>query len=206
MNNNGTLEDLFKDEIKDPFFYKLNLNESKDNKELFEKIQNIYKTGLMILFGDEISKTINIQNLSYKHIEKINKYMLSIGIEVKYNKLTNYELNKLYESFLFELEYIDELDIIVTKNWKLDEIITISLNIKDGIEDKKITNNKIIKVIEKYPCINHLLKFKPIVNLKDYAIIAKLSDEIHIINFEFANVADYAKPITIYNEFKVNSI
>ena len=43
------------------FFLKLNLNESKDNKRLFEKIQNIYKTGLMILFGDELTKTINIQ-------------------------------------------------------------------------------------------------------------------------------------------------
>ena len=118
----GTLEDLFKDEIKDPFFYKLNLNESKNNKELFEKIQNIYKTGLMILFGDELSKTINIKNLSYRHIDKINKYMLSIGIKVQYNRLTNFELNKLYESFLFELENIDEIDILVTKNWKLDEI------------------------------------------------------------------------------------
>ena len=202
----GTLEDLFKDEIKDPFFYKLNLNESKDNQELFEKIQNIYKTGLMILFGDELTKTINIQNLSYRHINTINKYMLSIGIKVEYNRLTNFELNKLYESFLFELENIDEIDILVTKNWKLDEIISLNINIKDEVEDKDKIKNKISKILEKYPCINYLLKFKPISQLEDYAIIVKLSSEIHIINFKCANVADYSKPITIYNEFKINSI
>jgi hypothetical protein len=202
----GTLEDLFKDEIKDPFFYKLNLNESKNNKELFEKIQNIYKTGLMILFGDELSKTINIKNLSYRHIDKINKYMLSIGIKVQYNRLTNFELNKLYESFLFELENIDEIDILVTKNWKLDEIISLNINIKEEIEDKDKIKNKISKILEKYPCINYLLKFKPICQLEDYAIIVKLSSEIHIINFKCANVADYSKPITIFNEFKINSI
>ena len=132
--------------------------------------------------------------------------MLSIGIKVEYNRLTNFELNKLYESFLFELENIDEIDILVTKNWKLDEIISLNINIKDEVEDKDKIKNKISKILEKYPCINYLLKFKPISQLEDYAIIVKLSSEIHIINFKCANVADYSKPITIYNEFKINSI
>ena len=93
------------------------------------------------MFGDELSKTINIQNLSYRPIDTINKYMLSIGIKVEYNRLTNFELNKLYESFLFELENIDEIDILVTKNWKLDEIVfhhTRTNNISKKTQDDTI--------------------------------------------------------------------
>ena len=86
--NVGDIKNVFKDEIKEPFHYDLNFNNVKDTKDLFKKICEIYKTGLVYLSGNE--KEVKVNNITYKDMEKMHKYMLSLGIEVIYRK--RYEL------------------------------------------------------------------------------------------------------------------
>ena len=50
----GTLEELFKSELKEPFHYKLSLTDVRNNtKDIFESMRKMYTMGLVIHFGNE---------------------------------------------------------------------------------------------------------------------------------------------------------
>ena len=100
-DNMSSLEDLFKAEIKKPFHYKLSLTDvNNNNHEIFESMRKIFMTGLVIHYGNEETKSININELSADKIDKIQQYMLSIGIKANYKIYKEADIDFLCEIYL----------------------------------------------------------------------------------------------------------
>jgi hypothetical protein len=189
-NKINNINELFKDEVKDPFFYNLNIGPVNNYTELFEKIKNIFLTGLMIHNGDESTQNINIENVTPDSIIKIAKYMLSIGLKLNYKKVDAEEKDFIYKGFLFDIERIDDLHIEVSMNWKKNYVTNIKLVV---INDNKDTLKKIMEITKKHTEANFFLKIQPPQELRDYAIFVTKNDTIHVISFEMASVSDYKK-------------
>ena len=61
----SSLDDLFKADLKQPFFYKLSLQDVKnDYKDIFESMRKIYMKGLIIHYGNQETNSINIEELT----------------------------------------------------------------------------------------------------------------------------------------------
>ena len=81
----GTLEELFKAELKEPFHYKLSLTDVRNNaKDIFESMRKMYTMGLVIHFGNQEQQSVDIQRkkekctntLDVKSEEKIDQNYL----------------------------------------------------------------------------------------------------------------------------------
>ena len=192
-DNMSSLEDLFKAEIKKPFHYKLSLTDvNNNNHEIFESMRKIFMTGLVIHYGNEETKSININELSADKIDKIQQYMLSIGIKANYKIYKDADIDFLYRRFIYDIEKVKDVDIDVISNWKTQYIKTIKINV---INNNKESLDKILETLDDHTAANYFLKMKPPSELKDYAILVTISPkEVHVINFEFANIGDYSKP------------
>lgn len=198
LNNNEqmNIEYLFKNDVKTPFFYNLELNKTKDYKILFENVKNIFLTGLIIHYGNEQEKNIDIQSLSPEKIKLISEYMLSIGLKVNYKLVDAEERDLLYRRFLYDIENIEDITITVQSNWKTGFINSINVNLDK--EDTRTEKLKEIAIItSKHTEANHFLKINPPNELKDYAIFVNMApkDITHVISFDFANIGDYPRPI-----------
>lgn len=189
----STLEELFKGDLKKPFHYKLSLVDiNNSDREIFESMRKIFMTGLVIHFGNEETKTINISDLSPGKIDLIQKYMLSIGIKASYKVYNEMSLDYLYRRFINEIENINDVEIDIISNWKTQLIKTIKINV---VNNNKDSLTEILTNLESHPEANYFLKMQPPNKLKDYAILVNVSSkETHIINFEFAKIGDYSKP------------
>lgn len=196
--NVGDIKNVFQDEIKEPFHYDLNFNNVKNTKDLFNKICEIYKTGLVHLAGNE--KEVKVKNITYKDMEKMHKYMLSLGIEVIYRKLTDYEKTQYWTYLLDDLIKLPEINVNVTLDWKTQNIIASQLKITT--KNKKETFTKIYLITKKHLLASQLtnflgLNFEKELNIKKelkyYSFINKLDDGTHIVSFDFANIAKYSK-------------
>tara|TARA_B100001093_G_scaffold476244_1_gene502427 strand:- start:459 stop:1094 length:636 start_codon:yes stop_codon:yes gene_type:complete len=189
----GTLEELFKAELKEPFHYKLSLTDVKNNtKDIFESMRKMYTMGLVIHFGDMDKQSIDIQTLSYDKIEKINKYMLSIGIKATYKVYKPQDVDYLYRRFLNRIDTFKDLSIDVIQDWKTQLIKSIRLNV---INNNKTILDKIMDELEDHHEANFFLKMKPPKKLHEYAILVTTKENmVHAINFDFANIGDYSKP------------
>ena len=195
----GDIKNLFKNEIQEPFHYDLMFNSVKNTKDLFKKISEIYKTGLVSLSGN--NNEVQVKNITYKDIEKMHKYMLSLGIEVIYKKITDYEKTQYWTYLLDDLIKLPEINANVTLDWKTQNIITSELKITT--KNKKETFKKIYLIAKKHllacQVTNFLgLNFEKELNVKEelkhYSNIHKIKDnETHIISFDFANLAKYGK-------------
>ena len=189
----STLEDLFKSDLQKPFHYKLSLVDiNNSDREIFESMRKIFMTGLVIHFGNEETKTINISELSPEKIDLIQKYMLSIGIKANYKVYNESSVDYLYRRFIHDIEDIKDVEIDVISNWKTQLIKTIKINVTNN---NKESLDNILNKLELHTEANYFLKMQPPKKLKDYAILVNASPkETHIISFEFAKIGDYSKP------------
>ena len=189
----GTLEELFKSELKEPFHYKLSLTDVRNNtKDIFESMRKMYTMGLVIHFGNEEKQSVDIQTLSPDKIEKINKYMLSIGIKATYKVYKARDIDYLYRRFLNRIDTFKDLSIDIISDWKTQLFKSIRLNV---VNNNKETLDKIMKELEDHYEANYFLKMKPPKELKEFAILVATKDNTtHVINFDFANIGDYSKP------------
>ncbi len=134
---------VFERDIQEPFYYDLTINDASNTKGLFDKISEIYKTGLVTLYGS--GNTIKIKDITHKDLEVMNKYMLSFGIEVTYKRITNYEKNEYWKYLLDELVKLEQVNANVKIDWKNQYIIKSELTIKTN--NKKDIFTKIQKLI-----------------------------------------------------------
>jgi len=179
--NTKNLDEFFKEPIKDPFHYNLNLKCNK-LEDLFVKIKNIFIKGLIIHAGDEENNTVNIDGLTDKDIKKVSDYMLSIGFDVKFKKYDTEKKDYIFRDFLYDIENFPELDIKVVMDWKTNFITEIKLTALNNNQD---TVSKIVKATEKHIHANYFLKIRPVKNLNDFAIFFKKPDYVYTLNFDF---------------------
>lgn len=192
------LDDLFKGELKDPFFYNLNINATNDYPSIFEKIKEIFLTGLLIHAGDQETKNINIDKVTYDNIVKIQKYMLSVGLDLKYQKIDNETKDYIYRNFLFDIEHLEDLEILTINDWKTGLITNIKLNI---VNDNQKTLEDVKTISRRHTSANFFLKIHPPNSLKDFAIFVNKDKDVHVFSFDFAKIGDhnnsmYCKPKT----------
>ena len=192
---------VFEKDIQDPFYYDLTINDISSTKGLFDKISEIYKTGLITLYGN--NNKLEIKDLTYKDLEKMHKYMLSFGIEVNYKKITNYEKTQYYKYLLDELVKLEEININVTLDWGSQNIISSELKITT--KNKKETFDKIKRIMQNHLLICKLTNFLGLnfdKDLKHYTLIYKFKNENHIISFDFANMSKYGKSVSYITRHK----
>ncbi len=189
----SSLDDLFKADLKQPFFYKLSLQDVKnDYKDIFESMRKIYMKGLIIHYGNQETNSINIEELTPEKIDNINQYMLSIGIKTHYKIYKPLDIDYLYRGFIRDIENLDNLEISIVSDWKTQLIQSIKLNVTHNNKD---TLDKIMDILSNHTAANYFLKMQPPKKLKDYAILVNVGKgEVHTIHFEFANLGDYSKP------------
>ena len=194
------LKKFFKSTIKPPFSYNIVFNVDND-RELFDIIFNIYKLGLSIIkniSSNNNSFNIKLQDINQNDIDLMKKYMLSIGIDVKYK---SYELkDKQYHirELLYQIEKYDDIEILATINWKTNNIKKVSFNIKDKkiipTLEKTIKNNKEASI---FLSINKYEK------LSDYIIRYDVKDISYIIYFDFAKLSDYPNKFKTLETFHI---
>lgn len=192
---------LFERDIQEPFYYDLTINDVSNTKGLFDKISEIYKTGLVTLYGS--GNTIKIKDITHKDLEVMNKYMLSFGIEVTYKRITNYEKNEYWKYLLDELVKLEQVNANVKIDWKNQYIIKSELTIKT--DNKKDIFTKIQNIMKNHLIACQLTNFLGLnfhSELKHYTIVYKLNEETHIISFDFANMAKYGKSVSYITRHK----
>lgn len=184
----NSLEYIFNNELQEPFSYNITLEEDENNiPNLFNKIKDIYILGLSILFGNGDEITLN--NLDDEKIKKINKYMLSLGIEVKYVVYTPQKKSDLIEKFLKNIEKNEDLSVKCIIDWETQYIENIKLIIKN--DNNKILENIKKLVYDKYIDLNYMLEIFPPVKLSDISIIINKFNNQYIISFDLADKSKY---------------
>ena len=201
LENNLTIEYIFKSDVRDPFFYNLQLNEIKDCSKLFETVKNIFLTGLIIKYGDIQKQSIDIPSISKEKFEKISKYMLSIGLSVRLTYVDEKEKDYLFRQFLYQIENIEGIDITVQTNWKTGLLGNININVNSGEDQskKKVSDRleEIKNIAKKHPIANHFLKIYKPSCLKDFAILVNIDNKsLYVVSFDYANMGDLSKTLT----------
>lgn len=196
------LVEIFNDDYKEPFSYALTFSQINNTKEIFEKFSEIYKAGLVILYGN--NNHLNIENLTYKKLERMNKYMLSFGIDVKYRKITEYEKTQYFKYLFDDLCKLENVNVNPTFDWKTQNIIKTELKIE--AKNKEGTFKKILDVMKNHLIISQIINFfglKKEKKLHEYAIINKFKDEIHLVSFNFADMGLYQKSVSFIVNHKI---
>lgn len=184
----NSLEYIFNNELQEPFSYNIIIEDNENNiVNLFNKIKNIYILGLSILFGNGEEVTLN--NLDEKKIQKINNYMLSFGIEVKYIVYTPEKKSDLIEKFLKNIEENEDLSIKCMIDWNTKYIENIKLIIKN--DNNEILENIKKLVFGKFIDLNYMLEIFPPVKLSDISIIINKFNNEHILSFDLADKSKY---------------
>lgn len=192
-NKACTIDDIFINDIKEPFFYNLNIKCAKNNVEnLFKNVKDIFIKGLIIHYGNNQTNSVNIDQITIDQFEKIRDYMLSIGIETKYKCYTESDKDYIYKKLIYDIEHLPDLEIHVLTNWKSNYIEKIQLNI---VNNNKDTLLEINKKLNEHTEANLFLKMIKPNKLKDFAIFIQKKGEksIQIVSFDYAKVVDYPK-------------
>jgi len=193
--HNLTLEDLFTQDVKNPFTYDLNLeNTSNTIEDLFEQVKSIFIKGLLIItngeaLNDKIENSVDINKMTEKDFKNIRERMLSIGIEAKYKILDNNDKDYYLRSLLYDVQNIEDLKLMVTQDWHTQMIHKIDFNLKD-----ETILSKLVEKLEKHSEANYFINLAKPKNLKDYTIKYIKKDEedkLHVIYFDAANITDY---------------
>lgn len=193
---------IFNDDYKEPFSYALTFSKINNTKEIFDKFSEIYKAGLVILYGH--NNHLNIENLTYKNLETMKKYMLSFGIDVKYKKITPYEKTQYFKYFFDDLCKLENVNVHTTFNWKTQNIIKTDLKIES--KNKEETFKKILDVMKEHLIISQIVNFfglKKEKELHEHAIINNFKDETHMVSFNFADMGLYQKSVSVIVNQKI---
>lgn len=185
MSEETNVESIFKQDVKPPFTFNLQLDTMKCDK-LFDFIKNIFIKGLVILYGN--GNNIDISKVTLNMINKVSEYMLSFGIRVFHKNLDSEEKDFLFRSLLYEIEKTEELKIMVQMDWKTNLVHNINITIDKEHEHKLVEfKNK----ARKHFIANHFLKMYQPVVLRDYAIIINHKGDESIIYFDYENLKKY---------------
>ena len=193
-NKVNTIEDIFNNNIEEPFFYKINFNSDDDKIEsLYIRIKNIFIKGLVMHYGNAVQNNIIIDNITLEQFNKIKKYMLSIGIETQLKEYESSDIDFVIRKLIYDVQYLDDLSIDITSNWKTQYINKVSFNITNSNID---TIQKLKDNIDKNIEANFFLNINKPTRLKDFPIIIKKKGDTKtkIINFDYAKIMDYPKP------------
>lgn len=196
-----TIEDIFNYEPKPPFSVKLDLF-SPDNvnvSTLFNKIKDIYIKGLIIQTGKKLNNNgpnnLEIEKVRPEHISIMEKHMLSFGIKTNFIQMTRNDKDALFRYLLYDLEKaIPDLNFHVTMDWRTQHILKLDFKLPN--DKKKEIIQQINKIITNHNVVNIFLKIKKSEKLREHGIIIKKTndlDDITVIYFDFANIADYQK-------------
>lgn len=185
------LKKVFKSTVKPPFSYNIVFDDIDNDKELFDKILNIYKLGLSIIKkipSKNNSINLNLEDIDKNDLNLMKEYMISIGFEVKYKSYDLKDKQYYIRELIYQVEKIDEIEIIAEINWKNNFIHKVTFNIKDA----KIipTFNKILKKNKEASIFLSLNKPE---KLSDYIIKYNKKDITDIIYFDYPNLSDYPK-------------
>tara|TARA_X000000368_G_C22918798_1_gene662067 strand:- start:14 stop:664 length:651 start_codon:yes stop_codon:yes gene_type:complete len=196
-----TIEDIFNYEPKPPFSVKLDLF-SPDNKNvttLFNKIKDIYIKGLIIQTGKALDNNgpnnLEVENVTQNHINIMEKHMLSFGIKTVFLKMTRNDKDALFRYLLYDLEKaVPALNFHVTMDWRTQHILKIDFKLPTKKKDNILS--EVNKIMVLHNVVNIFLKIKKAEKLREHGIIIKKTnnlDDITVIYFDFANIADYQK-------------
>ena len=199
---------IFKGEPKDPFTLNMNIHkENLQTKDIFNQLKSLYCKGLLIQKGEKINPNVNqikVNEVTEEHMNIMKRHMLSLGIDVKHRVYSSGTKDYIFKQLLYDIQHIKELTIKVTTDWKKDLIESISI----GYDIKTINKKSMLefeKQVRKHYEANHFLKLLDPVNLREFAIIIKISDEnYHIISFDFAKHEDDFRK-KIITQMKVNN-
>jgi hypothetical protein len=199
-DNNIQLDTFFNNDIKNPFTYNLKLDDSDDMSldyaKMFEKIKNIFVQGLLYItdekniFIDGDKKSVLIDKIPNKDINKVKQYMLSLGIEVVHKEYTDedkdYEIRRLLYSLHDQLK--DEVKIDVTMDW-VKQLIT-----KTQITCDKSKFPELDKILRCYPDANYILKLYTPNKIEECHMYYNKENQpniLNVISFKSANTIDY---------------
>lgn len=201
MNNiKLKIEDIFQYEPKPPFSVNLNIANTNNIGELFTKMKDLYIKGLIILTtgsldisGNKVS--LEIDKVKQRHINIMEKHMLSFGIKTIFMKLTLNDKDALFRYLLYDLEKeVPDLNLNVLINWRTQHIMKIDFQV-DNKKKEEIINN-VNTIVARHNVSNIFLKIKKSEVLREFGIIVKKKydpNDITVIYFDFANRANYQK-------------
>ena len=192
MTDGFTLEKLFKEDIKYPFFYDINLagiDISKGKNILYEEIKKIFLLGLAIHTKSKQLNVLNVDLVTKYHVELVAKYMLSIGIEVKFKSYTENDIDYLIRGVIYDIEKIPDLSIDVIMDWHTQNIKKTTFILKNH----KYLNEMMAKV-KTHTEANYFLKVAQPTELYDFPYLINKPTEpgiTHAVIFNFAKLSDY---------------
>ena len=192
-----SIEDLFRDEAKNPFHYDLNLANLDVNtgpEVIFENVKNIFIQGLIIISNGEAldsknKNSVSIDKMTETDFKKIRDRMLSIGIEAKYKTYDTNDKDYYLRGLMYKLEKKEGIKMTVSMDWHSQLISKVDFH----LENKEILPS-LMETIGNCPEANYFLNMVPPKNLKDYNIryIKKEEpDKLHVIYFDAAKISDY---------------
>ena len=188
-----SIEDLFRDEAKNPFHYDLNLANLDVNtgpEVIFENVKNIFIQGLIIISNGEAldsknKNSVSIDKMTETDFKKIRDRMLSIGIEAKYKTYDTNDKDYYLRGLMYKLEKKEGIKMTVSMDWHSQLISKVDFH----LENKEILPS-LMETIGNCPEANYFLNMVPPKNLKDYNIryIKKEEpDKLHVIYFDAAH-------------------
>ena len=192
MSEGFTLDDIFKNDIMEPFFYNFELyglDNKKDINTIYINVKNIFLRGLMVLLDKMDGFDVNEINLN--DINKMKGYMLSLGLELKLKRYSLEDIDLLTRGLIYDIEKIPDVNIEVTMDWHTQNIKNSVFSISNN--NTKSLNLMMSKFKYHYEA-NYFLQLVNPTNLIDIPLLIKRKDEpniTYIISFEFAKLSDY---------------
>lgn len=184
--------DFFKEKAKPPFYYQLLLSSFKTEYEIFQMLKNLFFIGICDHFNISL---FDLHKINIEHIKIISQYLLSLGIKVYY-KTYNYEqLHQLYENCLKDIEHIENIEIIVSTDYKTKFIQKVKIT-NNILDDNKI--NQYHNILKKHFILNFFEKWYNPNKLHDYYIPIEIikyktkeKRQCSIIYFDYYNDYSY---------------
>jgi len=177
---NELLKKIFKEDIKEPFFYTITL----DTSNLFESIKEIFFLGFKIHYGED---TLKIDHSAKNKIKMISQYMLSMGIKVNFKEYDLISKEHAIKKYLYNIEKIEGLAIKVQTDWHTSYIENITLN---NNNNKESFNKLVVTTYKDHKEIIHLMQILKPIDLEDYCIKVMVNNIIYIISFSLP-IPDY---------------
>jgi|UniRef100_A0A6C0INF2 hypothetical protein len=190
-----TIEKLFTQPIQNPCVYDLKLadNEERTTSSAFEQVKKIFVNGIFYTTEDkfietEQGKTVLLNKVTKKEIEYVNKFMLSVGIEVVYQQFNTEDKDHYLRGLLYALEKNCVFTAKVTIDWKTQLIQQVNLKV-----DKE-NYPTLLSICKKHPEANYFIElYKPEL-IRDYVIKfvkPEDPDNLHVIYFTYADIKKY---------------